>query len=80
MRIECERCPDEVVKKRIASAVKAERERCLMIVENLCRIMSSEYTDPNPKYNTVEKAREFAAMMSEIARDAIADGHVPTTT
>lgn len=64
----------------LQAAVKAERERCLDVVKSLCRMMSSQYTDPDPKYNTIEKSREFAAMMSEMARDTIADGYTQNNT
>lgn len=53
------------------AAVKAERARAAAIVANLGSIIGTEYTDPNPKYNTVEAVTEAHGLLVKVALDAI---------
>lgn len=51
--------------------VEQERARCANIIDNLARILGTPYVDPNPEYNTPEKAYEMAHMLVKIAAEAI---------
>lgn len=61
----------EILRAAFEAGMKADRERCAKIVDNLARFIGTRYSDPDPKFNTPEALTDLHKDIAVIAARAI---------